>query len=456
MKARKLVIEQIAAFRRSLQDAVAERTEPFAHGTGLFCDSLPTVYDANFLRVDTIASAEEHATEADTLMEPFWHRRVLTDGDGAALAHGFAELGWTQTTHVVMGHVRSPDRRVDVSAVREVPLDSLVEAQRRVTLGEPHGTIELADALLATKRRVVAAVPTRFFAITAAGEVASYCELRSDGHTAQIEDVNTLPAFRGRGLGRAVVQHALDEAVAANKVVFIEALADDWPKELYARLGFETLAERHLFLRPPHPLSRLRIRTPRLELRLATVAELRELYRMARAGIHDPGFMPFGDAWTDTVTEESFLDWHLSALRDWRPYDWRLRLVVFHDGRPIGAQDLTAKQFGATRRASTGSWLGTEWQRRGLGTEMRGAVLTLLFDRLGGREAASGAIAGNDASLGVSRKLGYERVGVSTVAPRGVVVEHQDLLVTRERFRRPTGVTIDGLEGLDSLFGVDW
>src|ERR671936_1400862 len=98
------------------------------------------------------------------------------------------------------------------------------------------GTLELAESLLAAKRRVLAAVPTRFFATYVEGEVASYCELRSDGHTAQIEDVNTLAPFRGRGLGRAVVQRALDEARRANDVVFIEALADDWPKELYARM----------------------------------------------------------------------------------------------------------------------------------------------------------------------------------------------------------------------------
>ena len=37
------MIERIDAFRRNLQDAVAERLEPFAHGTGLFCDSIPIV-----------------------------------------------------------------------------------------------------------------------------------------------------------------------------------------------------------------------------------------------------------------------------------------------------------------------------------------------------------------------------------------------------------------------------
>src|SRR5919201_1517667 len=82
-------------------------------------------------------------------------------------------------------------------------------------------TLELAESLLAAKRRVTAAVPTRFFAAYNEGEVASYCELRSDGRTAQIEDVNTLATYRARGLGRAVVQRALEEARAANDVVFI-------------------------------------------------------------------------------------------------------------------------------------------------------------------------------------------------------------------------------------------
>ena len=450
------MIEQIAAFRRRLQDAIAERVEPFAHGSGLFCDSIPSVYDVNFLRVDAVVSAEAHEAEADALMERFWHRRVVTGEDGARLAAGFADLGWTGTTHVVMGRVRKPDRRVDTSAVREVEFDTLVEPHIAVTLAEPQGSLELAESLLRAKQRVTAAVPTRFFATYVEGAVASYCELRCDGRTAQIEDVNTLAAYRGRGLGRAVVQHALGEARASSDVVFIEALADDWPKELYTRLGFETIAERHLFLRAPHPLSRLRVRTPRLELRLATVAELRELYEVARGGIHDPDVMPFGNAWTDDVDEESFLEWHLSALRDWRPYDWRLELVVFREGRPIGSQSLRGVRFGTTRRGSTGSWLGTPWQGRGLGTEMRSAILALLFDGLGGSEAASGAVLGNEASLGVSRKLGYEHIGVSTVTPRGAVVEHHDLLLTRDRFRRPRGITIDGLKGLDSLFGVDW
>jgi RimJ/RimL family protein N-acetyltransferase len=86
---------------------------------------------------------------------------------------------------------------------------------------------------------------------------------------------------------------------------------------------------------------------------------------------------------------------------------------------------------------------------------MRAAILTLLFDGLNGVEAASGAIAGNLASLGVSRKLGYREIGRSAVSPRGTPVVHHDLRLRREEFRRPdAAVAIEGLAGLEPLFGA--
>lgn len=428
--------ERIRRFSRALAEAAAEQRVPFAHGVGLFDPSTPTVYDANYIRVDELTTAEEHAAEADTLMEQFWHRRIAAGADGGLLASGLSRLGWTQSTHVVMAQVREPDRRVDTSAVHEVPLDALAKPHTRVTLAETYGSVELAEQLFAAKRRIGAAVPTRYFAVELEGAIAAYCELRGDGATAQIEDVNTLDAYRGRGFGRVVVQHALDQARSTHDLVFVEALADDWPRELYAKLGFETIDERHLFLRPPPPLARLRIRTPNLELRLATTAELRELERVAEAGIHDPAFMPFGVGWTDSFDEASFLEWHHRALAGWRPDNWRLELVAFADGRPVGSQALAAENFASTRRATTGSWLGAAWQGQGLGTEMRAAILTFLFDGLQGSEAGSGAIVGNHASLAVSAKLGYRQVGRRLVSPRGTPVEHHDLLLTREQFLR--------------------
>ena len=164
--------------------------------------------------------------------------------------------------------------------------------------------------------------------------------------------------------------------------------------------------------------------------------------------------MPFEVAWTDTLEEESFVAFHREKLTAFAANDWSLPLVVFHDGEPIGVQELGAMRFAERRTVTTGSWLGSAWQRRGFGTEMRSAVLSLAFDGLGADLAVSGAIEGNQASLGVSRKLGYEVVGSHLVSPRGTPVEHTDLELTRARFRSPVRVDLLDLDALLPLFGA--
>jgi len=298
--------------------------------------------------------------------------------------------------------------------------------------------------------------PMRWFAAYTDGRIAAYCELRSRGGVAQIEDVNTLAEFRGRGLGRALVQHALGEARRGHELVFLEALEDDWPNQLYAKLGFDVVGRYHHILLPASPLTRLRLRTPRLELRLPTVSELRALAEVARAGIHDPAEMPFETAWTDNAASASFVEdfvaYHLATLRDSRPERWRLELVAFLDGEPVGVQGIGAVDFPHRREVSTGSWLGEQWQRQGLGTEMRAAVLSLAFTGLGAQTAVSAAWEHNDSSLGVSRKLGYVETGTRLSQPRAEPLVHRVLRLDRTAFRSPVPVELAGLEGLAPLF----
>jgi hypothetical protein len=54
----------------------------------------------------------------------------------------------------------------------------------------------------------------------------------------------------------------------------------------------------------------IRLRTPRLELRLPTEGELFELYRVAESGIHPREEMPFAVAWTDDLDERASLEFH--------------------------------------------------------------------------------------------------------------------------------------------------
>ena len=76
--------------------------------------------------------------------------------------------------------------------------------------------------------------------------------LNSDGRIAEVDDVATLPAFRNRGYGSAVTLRAVEEAVmAGHDLTFLIADDENWPKELYAKLGFEPIGRTWSFLRTP-------------------------------------------------------------------------------------------------------------------------------------------------------------------------------------------------------------
>jgi RimJ/RimL family protein N-acetyltransferase len=192
-------------------------------------------------------------------------------------------------------------------------------------------------------------------------------------------------------------------------------------------------------------LRALRVRTPRLELRLPTRAELLALAEVARAGIHPPERTPFYVPWTDAAQEPGFADdfaaFHESRLAEWTESGWSLELVAFLERRPVGVQAL--RRTGDA--VDTGSWLGGPWQNRGLGVEMRSGVLELAF-RLGYDAATSGAFVDNPQSQRVSEKLGYRRVGTATHAPRGAPVREILFRLERADWRCPVPVELEGVE----------
>jgi RimJ/RimL family protein N-acetyltransferase len=202
------------------------------------------------------------------------------------------------------------------------------------------------------------------------------------------------------------------------------------------------------------PLFGVRLRTPRLELRLPTDDELVDLYRVAAAGIHPPEEMPFAIPWTDNLAQDSFLAFHRSAREQWSPDRWSCHFGTFLDGRIIGSQSIESANFAVTREIDTGSWLGQAFQRRGYGFEQRAAVLELAFAGLGAQAANSGALVHNIASQRISEKLGYRRTGTREIAPRGAPVLHYDYRVEHEEWRCPIVMKIEGLEAALPLFGL--
>jgi len=218
-------------------------------GRAVYTDELPRRLDGNYLWVDRAAEPEELVAEAARL-----ERRLIFVTDpaiGDSLAPWFKQQGWRIDRHVVMAQLREPELEADLSLVREVDEPELREARKRVLANEPWASPQVLEQIFAAKELIGRRVRTRFFAVELDDEVVSYSDLYLDGADAQVEDVGTVPEQRGRGYAKAVVLGAIAEARQSSaEFVCLVADANDWPKELYRRLGFDEVGHYTKFFQP--------------------------------------------------------------------------------------------------------------------------------------------------------------------------------------------------------------
>jgi ribosomal protein S18 acetylase RimI-like enzyme len=253
-------LERCISFLRELDRRAAGRQVPFLYGTAYLRDELPSVWSRNYLSLEhdlADATAELVAAEAERVLGEVGvaHRKleVLDAEAGARLAPGLAKLGWQVECDVLMVARGAPDREADLSAAEELSHEELVPVWAEANRTE--GRIDDEDVIhqLAEGKRVLASsIDVRLFGARADGEIGAYCELYSLDGTAQIENVLTLERHRNRGLARALVLQALAASRAAgNDVTFLLANRDDWPKELYRKLGFDEVGLIYDFVIPP-------------------------------------------------------------------------------------------------------------------------------------------------------------------------------------------------------------
>jgi GNAT superfamily N-acetyltransferase len=153
---------------------------------------------------------------------------------------------------------RPRDRAAQPGLAREVDSATLHAAEAATVREEPYGGDEdVVRQIVGMRVGMAEAVPvTRFFVGAADGVDAAVTTLYSDGLTAQVDDVATLRGYRRRGLARATLTAAVDAALEMGpELVFIVADDDDWPKDLYGRLGFDPIGRAWSFTRPgpEHP-----------------------------------------------------------------------------------------------------------------------------------------------------------------------------------------------------------
>lgn len=206
------------------------------------------------------------------------------------------------------------------------------------------------------------------------------------------------------------------------------------------------------------PLFDLRLDGRRVALRPWTEADLPRLADVVPADADpDPRLPAHGIADPRLRRGAALYQAYWQAWATWSATSWRLPFVVHVDGAVVGAAELEGEDFVRRRVVETGSWLVPEARGRGVGKEMRAALLHLAFDGLGALVAETAAWHDNGASLGVSRSLGYEPNG-ETLHVDG---DRRDRMV-RMRITRaawssraaafPTSVT--GLDRCRHLFGL--
>ena len=246
---------RIAAFLRWIEDAAAGRTQPWRFGTALFDDEHPAKWDANFLRVERsvgAATAAELATDADRLLAHLAHREFvfLDDGEGARLAAGFVDLGYTSERLVAMSLRRDPDRpppadRDGGGLLRGGPRPAARDRASRL----PRARVRRCSPTIACSANGSARATSR---PASTARSPGCCQLYERDGAAQIESVDTLEEYRGRGVARAFVTRAIDAARDGGAdLIFLIADDADWPKQLYGKLGFDEVSHSRQFTRPP-------------------------------------------------------------------------------------------------------------------------------------------------------------------------------------------------------------
>lgn len=211
----------------------------------------------------------------------------------------------------------------------------------------------------------------------------------------------------------------------------------------------------------------LRITRGPLELRGIGDEEMLALLRVVQGGIHAPERMPFLFPWTDASPQDlpfKYLQWWARGMATWSREAWALDLCALWEGEVVGVQGVATSDFLTFRYGETGSWLGSGFQGRGIGTAMRQALCAFLFDHLDFAEITSAAFVDNAASNAVSRKVGYRpngtvrklrgRTAADPEDGRVAALENRYLLTPDDLVRGPE-LSVEGVAPVRRLIGLD-
>jgi GNAT superfamily N-acetyltransferase len=223
---------------------VAAEVREIDEGWVIRTPSLPDVWWLNGLRIRRPISYEHAEALCRRYLPAAFDQLFLEEEAGdERLAREFRARGWDVDVDVHSVLVRDPDRPPPSVTVVEPGMEETLDLMERwlaedVTL---HLTAAGLEQLVESMRLVwLARRGLRLGVRDHNGRLVAMTHLFSDGRVAQVEDVYAVPEARGRGYGRALVTRAASAArEGGHELTFIVADDNAWPKQLYAKVGFE-------------------------------------------------------------------------------------------------------------------------------------------------------------------------------------------------------------------------
>ena len=245
----------VSAFLRRTLELVADETRAIPEGWLALTPSLPEVWSLNGIWLDVEMSYEDAVSlcERNRGDRAFDRLRVSEAAGGSALEDNFRAAGWRVDVELESVLAHPPDREVGTTAVIEPAAEEALALYGRWVREDEtvNLTPEAVGQLVECNRRTWPLRNVCRFGVRGPeGELVGMTCLFSDGRVAQVEDVYIAPEARGQGHGRAMVWAATSLASrSGHELTFIVADDNDWPKQLYAKLGFEPVSRTWVFHR---------------------------------------------------------------------------------------------------------------------------------------------------------------------------------------------------------------
>lgn len=255
---------RIVAHEDRLAEAAAEVLDEDA-GRIIRQPAFPHVFDANLVRHPRLDEARLDAQLArlEAPLRAIGAQHIQLACDAAPVGEGLSAAlrarGFQPDRLLAMVLEGRPARpaRPDVEvrmAIDGALLAEYADTMERLCREEPWYSPIVAREIVGSQLSKARAGVFAPCVARQAGRTAGAAGLSLDGRqgVAAICSVGTLPAARHRGVAQSMVVTLAERALAAGcDLVYLLARADDTPKEMYRKLGFETAFAFETWLRPP-------------------------------------------------------------------------------------------------------------------------------------------------------------------------------------------------------------